>query len=157
MTYQEFNPSDKLKSIIDSFWLFSDSEKVEDERILPDGCMDIIFNLGNSTSSIQKNTIGISGMMTTFSNESFNENSDLFGIRFKSGMLSKFAKFPMFEIKNQTIEASEIIPEFNIETIEKLEEQKSIEQKLQFIELRVCNILNKQKTSNDALIFLVIP
>jgi len=37
---------------------------VENEKISPDGSMDIIFDFGNSTSSISKNSIGIPGMMT---------------------------------------------------------------------------------------------
>ncbi len=156
MTYKEFKPSKKIEPIVDTYWSYSNLEKVENETILPDGSMDIIFNLGTSTSSISTNSIGISGMMTEFSNKSFNENSNLFGIRLKSGTLSKLTKFPLFEIKNKTVEASLIIPEFNLEILEKLDELKSTEQKIQIIENEISSILSTKKSSNDRHIFSVI-
>ncbi len=156
MTYQEFKPSKKLAPIVAAYWSFSNLEKVENERILPDGSMDIIFNLGSSTSSIPKHSIGVSGMMTKFSDKSFDENTNLFGIRLKSGILSQLTKFPLFEAKNKTIEASLIIPVFNLEILEKLEEQKNFEQKIQLVENKIYSILNTKKNSNDSLVFSVI-
>ena len=156
MTYQEFKPSKKLEPIVDAYRSFSNLEKVENEKILPDGSMDIIFNLGSSTSSILKYSIGVSGMMTKFSDNSFDENTNLFGIRLKSGMLSQLTKFPLFEVKNKTTEASLIIPEFNLDLLEKLEGQKNSEQKIQLIEDKIFSVLNTEKTSNDSLVFSVI-
>ena len=66
MNYREFKPSKKLEKLIDSYWLFSDLNRNENQRILPDGCADIIFNLGKSSSAIPKETIAISGMMTKY-------------------------------------------------------------------------------------------
>ncbi len=156
MTYQEFKPSKKLEKVVDAYWTFSNSEKVENEKILPDGSMDIIFNFGNSTNSISKNSIGISGMMTKFSDKSFDENTNLFGIRLKSGMVSQLTNFPLFEVKNKTAEANLIILAFNLEILEKLEGLKSIEKKTLLVENEIYSILNTKKTSSDSLIFSVI-
>ena len=41
---------------------------------------------------------------------------------------------PLFEIKNRIIDASEMIPELNIEKLEQLKEQKSNKRKLELIE-----------------------
>ncbi len=154
MKYQEYAPTSKLKAVVDSYWLYTDLKKVENERILPDGSMDIIFNLGSSGSSIPQNTIVISGMMTKFSDKLFNKGSELLGIRFKSGKLSNLTSFPLFEIKNKIVTASEIIPQFTTEKLEQLKEQKNIEQKINFIEQTINNTLKNEL--NDTLIFSVI-
>ena len=151
MKYQEYKSSKKFEKLIDSYWLFSDLNQNENQRILPDGCADVIFNLGESTGSIPKETIAISGMMTKFSDETIDKNSELFGIRFRTGQLSNFTKHPLFEIKNKIINASEIIPELNLETIEQLAEKKDIENKLMFVEELLLKILDSSKTTSDPL------
>ncbi len=156
MSYQDFKPSKNLDHIVDSYWFFSSLEPVESEKILPDGCIDIIFNFGALTNSIATNAVGVSGMMTTFSDKSFDKNTDLFGVRFKPGMLSKLTAFPLFEIKNKIIEASAIIPKLNIEIVEQLKELKIIDDKIQFIEREIIDLLYDRPPSNDALIISVI-
>jgi AraC-like DNA-binding protein len=156
MTYQELKPSKNLEHIVDSYWFFSSLEPVESEKILPDGCMDIIFNFGVITNSIATNAVGVSGMMTTFSDKAFDKNTDLFGVRFKPGMLSKLTEFPLFEIKNKITEASIVIPELNIETVGQLKNLNNIDKRIQLIEREIINILYAKKPSNDALVISVI-
>jgi AraC-like DNA-binding protein len=156
MAYQEFKPSKNLEHIVDSYWLFSSLESVDSEKILPDGCMDIIFNFGVLTNSIATNTVGVSGMMTTFSDKTFDKNTDLFGVRFKPGMLSKLTAFPLFEIKNKITGASIVIPKLNIEIVEQLKELNNIDKKVQLVEREIINILYKKSHSNDALVLSVI-
>lgn len=156
MPYKEFKPSKGLEHIVDSYWFFSSSEPLKNEKILPDGCMDIIFNFGALTSSIATGSIGISGMMTRFSDKEFDKNTDLFGVRFKSGMLSELTAYPLFEIKNRTIEASIIIPELKFEIIEQLKELKYIEKKVQLIDRQLIKILSAKSASNDGLVLSVI-
>ena len=98
MNYQEFKPSKKLEKLIDSYWLFLNLNRDENQRILPDGCADIIFNLGKTNSAIPKETIAISGMMTKFFDVSLDPGSELLGVRFKSGQLSNLTKHPLFAI-----------------------------------------------------------
>ncbi|MCK5854149.1 MAG: helix-turn-helix transcriptional regulator, partial [Sulfurovaceae bacterium] len=97
-----------------------------------------------------------SGMMTTFSDKTFDKNTNLFGVRFKPGMLSKLTTFPLFEIKNKIIEASIVIPKLNIETVGQLKELCNIDKKIQLIERKIINTLYTKSPSNDAFIFSVI-
>ncbi|MCD4789230.1 MAG: helix-turn-helix domain-containing protein, partial [Bacteroidales bacterium] len=152
MNYKKFKPSKKLEKLIDSYWLFSNLNRNENQRILPDGCADIIFNLGKSNNAIPKETIAISGMMTKFFDVSLLAGSELLGIRFKSGQLSNLTDYPLFEIKNKTVDASEIIPELNLEKLEQLKKQKNIENKLKLIESIIYKILNTKKLPVDSLV-----
>ena len=156
MPYQEFKPSKKLAHVVDSFWFFSSLERVKNEKILPDGCMDIIFNFGSLTGSIAPNEIGVTGMMTEYSNKSFEKNTALLGVRFKPGMLGEISSFPLFEIKNSITEASVIVPEFNLEAMERLIELKSIAHKLKLIEDVIFKIINSKSAVNNSLVFSVI-
>ncbi len=56
MRYREYKPSNELENLIDSYWLIKDLNQFENQRILPDGCADIIFNLGKANCLIQKET-----------------------------------------------------------------------------------------------------
>ena len=48
MQYLEVTPHPTLSTYVDAYWTASgNSEKQRIEKILPDGCVDIIFNLGN--------------------------------------------------------------------------------------------------------------
>ena len=152
MIYQEFKPSDKLKYLIDSYWLITGLNQFENQRVLPDGCMDIIFNLGKANNSIPKDTIAISGMMTKFSDVLLDNDSKLLGVRFKPGQLSNLTNYPLFEIKNNTIDASEIIPELNLEVLEQVEGRDNIKQGIALIDSTIYKILNRKKLTNDALI-----
>lgn len=156
MSYQEYKPSKELENIIDSYWLVKDLSRFENQRILPDGCTDIIFNLGKSNTSIQKETIVISGMMTKFSDVSLGNNTELLGVRFKTGQLSNLVECPLFEIKDKTIIASDLIPELNVEKLEQLQEKKKIEYKLEFVENVIFKILDTKQTNADILITSVI-
>jgi AraC-like DNA-binding protein len=156
MAYQEFKPSKNIEHIVDSYWFFSSSEPVKSEIILPDGCMDIIFNFGALTNSISKDAVGVSGMMTTFSDKTFDKNTDLFGIRFKPGMFSKLTAFPLFEIKNKITEASIVLPKLNLETVVQLKELNQIGKKIELVEHEIINILYTKAPPNDALVLSVI-
>jgi hypothetical protein len=101
MNYKELKPTNKIKKIINAYWIFSNIETNKNQTILPDGCIDIIFNLGKSTNSIPKKSIVISGMMTKYHNEVFEKNTELFGIRFKTGQLNCLTKYPLSEITNK--------------------------------------------------------
>jgi len=152
MQYQEYKPTKQLENIIDSYWLINNLNQAEKNRVLPDGCADLIFNLGEANSSIPKETIVISGMMTKYFDVSLDTDSELFGIRFKSGQLSNLTNCPLSEITNMIVEAFEIIPELNLIKPGQIKEQKNIENKLELIESFIYKILSTKKLPDDALI-----
>lgn len=162
MQFQKFKPSKNFKNIIASYWIIQNANQDELQRVLPDGYIDIIFNLGNDIfsnnkveSSIPKNCIAITGMMTKYSDVLLGSNSYLLGIGFKPGQLSKLTNHPLDEIKNKIIDAPDIIPELNGEKLEQIAEQKDIKNKINSIEIILSKILSAKKLPNDSLIFSV--
>ena len=111
MIYKEHQPSFQLGNFIDSIWEFSNLETNETMQILPDGCSDIIINIGEAPS------IFVSGIMTSFEESTFTPQTNLIGIRFKEGQLGQFTDFPIYETKNTQIDAIHLFPYFDLNTL----------------------------------------
>lgn len=112
MNYCQFNPHPALKNYIDAYWIVTGQHmEYQTEKILPDGCVDIIFNLGgdcktdNGNLTMQNEKVYLVGTMTTFKETSINNETKLVGIRFKPGAFSLFYKFgSLHDITDLTIE-----------------------------------------------------
>lgn len=112
MIYQQFDPHPALKDYVDAYWTATgDSKELQTERILPDGCIDIIFNLGddcivdNGNATLQHEKVYLVGTMTRFKDNSISSGAHIFGIRFKPAAFSAFYQFDVLhEITDQTIE-----------------------------------------------------
>ncbi|MBS1600036.1 MAG: helix-turn-helix transcriptional regulator [Bacteroidetes bacterium] len=112
MNYSQFLPDTSIAKYIDAFWKVSgESSTSMIERILPDGCVDIIFNLGNDCKTdngafvMQSAKVYFVGTMTTFKETIMDSDTNLFGIRFKPGAFSAFYKFnSLHALTDKTIE-----------------------------------------------------
>lgn len=162
MAYIEFNPSKRLRHIIDKFWL-SDNHIDNISRIFPDCSMDIIFNLGDSYFSkdrfenkIYNNEIILTGMMTNFSDVFINKDTKIFGVRFKPLGLNYFISFNFNSIKNNVIKINELIPTYWFELFQNVFLYKNIEDIIESFEDSITRILtfNDKSLDNDIQIFL---
>jgi len=57
--YQEIKPSKGIDNVIDSFWAFSNNKSSENFKVLPDTCVDFIFDLNQNKGFL-------SGIMTNY-------------------------------------------------------------------------------------------
>jgi AraC-like DNA-binding protein len=88
MGYQETQPTRTLSEFIEAYWLYENDSDVDDSiPIMPDGCMDIIFDLTSDD-------ILVYGPATSAKTVTMNPGQRLFGIRFCPGMLPLFIKYP---------------------------------------------------------------
>lgn len=112
MIYTQFNPHPALSNYIDAYWTAEgEGNGLEAERILPDGCIDIIVSLGASCKTDNGNFLMenekayLVGTMTRVKEANLNRDSKLIGIRFKPGAFSFFYTFSsLHEVKDITIE-----------------------------------------------------
>ncbi len=112
MIYKEIKPHPGLADYIDAYWI---SEGVEKQCvkgiILPDNCIDLIFNLGekyethNGALTMYPEKTYLVGTMTTFKESIMHASNKLVGVRFKPSAFSSFYSFASLnEIKDTTIE-----------------------------------------------------
>jgi AraC-like DNA-binding protein len=116
MKLSQVNPDKSLASYIDAYWVATgDSINTVTEKILPDGCVDVIFNLGsdcitdNGTFSMQSEKVYLVGTMTRFKETIMHSETKLIGVRFKPAGFSAFHTFSsLHQITDKTIEYEKI-------------------------------------------------
>ena len=112
MSYIQFAPHPFLAPYIDAYWKVTGSEYlVTTQKILPDGCVDIILNMGEDFLNadggfcLKNESACLVGTMTKFKNSVLLPQTNLIGIRFNPAGFSFFYKFAsLHEITDQTIE-----------------------------------------------------
>ncbi|MGY6650487.1 AraC family transcriptional regulator [Wenyingzhuangia sp. IMCC45574] len=133
LSYKEYIPSKNLNSIVDTIWIATNNGKETESIILPDGCVDIVFDLDKQTQFNSRNEIRVSGMMTKFKRVVSKKNSETLGVRFKTGQFNSISNIPLSEIKNTAISASNLFPKLNNSFLEELIEKKCHSEKVQLI------------------------
>ena len=100
MNYKETKPHPALGDYIDAFWITTNNENSPiSEKILPDGCVDIILNLGedcktdNGRFDIKNGETCLVGTMRHFKITELKAETKLLGVRFKPSAFSAFYKF----------------------------------------------------------------
>jgi len=112
MIYNQVKPHSGLINYIDAFWAVEGvGEQLRKECILPDGCVDLIFNLGddcktgNGSLTMQSGKTYLVGTMTTSQESFLNSQTKLMGVRFKPGAFSSFYNYaPLNQVTNKTID-----------------------------------------------------
>jgi AraC-like DNA-binding protein len=117
MIYNQFDPHPALSNYIDAYWTVTgERDGLKAERILPDGCVDIIFNLGadfktdNGNLLMENEKVYLVGTMTRLKEANLSRDSKLLGIRFKPGAFSFFYKFcSLHEVRDITVEFDRVL------------------------------------------------
>jgi len=151
MSYQEFSPSPLLQDYIDTFWISQDENHLATFRILPDGFIDIVFDLEGS-QTFSNSSIRVVGMMTAYKDVDYRNISKKLGIRFKAGQLNAFTKLPAFLLKNIAVSASEIHPEFNTILLEKLITLENWSDQKKMLENLLVELLKQINAPMDSLL-----
>ncbi|KAB2847127.1 MAG: AraC family transcriptional regulator [Melioribacteraceae bacterium] len=115
MNYFEIKPNKFLLPYINCYWTLngkSDLYYDNTERVLPDGCIELIINFekpfeqycGNGKFEKQPSAF-IVGQIKNYKLLKPSCNFDMIGIRFKPAGAFKFLNFPLDEISSQTVDA----------------------------------------------------
>ncbi len=150
--YTEYQPSRLLAPYIDNYWTeYQPSHLLEFKgtpeygmriHILPDGCTDFIFTLGEAVSKVKEETLVMQpyrsyfvGPMTKYSElVTYAEFVHQFGVRFLPCGLSGFTKLPLHEFANYRISTNEMQAVFDSTFIERLCEQNDVRGRIQVVE-----------------------
>jgi AraC-like DNA-binding protein len=102
-TYSEMAPAQALRSWIECYWhLRGAHDQSVRNRILPDGCTDLIVNLSRSDAPF------IVGPMPTAEVIEVASEVDLFGVRFRPGGAHRFLATPLHELLGSRVTASDL-------------------------------------------------
>lgn len=129
MGYQEFQPHPVLRPYIDAYWISKGDQRAPvSQRIYPDGCIDIIQNLGgdfltdSGAFTMKAGAAYLVGTMTRYKDTTTRADTFLLGIRFKPLGFPAFFKFSsLHEVAEKTIDFNnKLLPQihqYNNETI----------------------------------------
>jgi len=123
VTVKEFRPHSQLAAFIDGYWEVSGDEvQTSIDGVLPDGCIDILINVGEDFHIESENMVlkaekaYVGGAITHCIEAKTLPGMHMVGVRFKPGAFSHFYSFSsLHEITNLFVEVSaQLVPQRNL-------------------------------------------
>lgn len=135
MLHREFKPNTLLTPYIETYWSVCGYKQEEEfHKILPDGCIDIIFSFESNQLGLDNLYPNMVGALTAYSIGSYSNRIDLIGIRFKPFGITAFARTPIYEFTNKRINLTLIESLFDELFYVELPEKASAELKVNHID-----------------------
>lgn len=152
MLYSEIKPRAPLDSFVECFWtLEGEGAAAQPERILPDGCVELILNFGarfsqhsNDGRSIQPRNFLV-GQMTGPILISPSGAVELIGIRFHPGGTLPFLQVPLHEITDQVVELGSLSSRLERELTRAASAAPSLPEKIAALERFLTRCLTNNK------------
>ncbi len=144
MRYREFKPGAQLAPFVECFWtldsyasgetvLTKPSEAVEPERILPDGCVELILNFGSQFHEQRDDGQAeaqpmhfLVGQMTRPMLISPNGHVELVGIRFHPGGTLPFFRVDMQEVTDRVVELGALSRDLERQFVSRMDQVRSL-------------------------------
>jgi AraC-like DNA-binding protein len=99
MAYAEIEPAEALRPWVECFWTRREEESGGENRVLPDGCADLVFDLtGGEAMAV--------GTMTR--PLVVPSGGDLLGVRFRPGRAAAFLRIPLAEITDAQVSLGDL-------------------------------------------------
>ena len=158
--YKEVRPHQLLAEYIDAYWI-SEVTQFSRQRILPDTCADIIFNISEETIAagngelISPNTAFVVGTMTTFRDSLLPAHTRMLGIRFRPGGLNAFTRLPLQLITDGHLSLKEVALSWHSRLEPLLEKEKSLPAKINCMEKFLLQQLPVRNISADKIKYSV--
>jgi AraC-like DNA-binding protein len=137
--YLEYSPSPRLNPFVASYWSLQVSEIKEPEnyRVLPDGCIDLLFDNISRPSGV------IVGSMTKSVSVTLQPNANYFGVRFRPGGASSFLNISLKEIADTQLKLEDVWRNAYSEFSDVMD-NKQVKRQIETVE----NLLEKQLSNN---------
>lgn len=137
--YFEYSPDIRLSHLIETYWV-SDTmvSFASTRRILPDGCVDIIFSFTNNDGAgrLLPFMPYIVGTMTSFLDVSYDTGMvQMLGIRFRPNGITAFTKIPVSELTDKSIELALTETLFDSSFYERLSGFQTMKERIFSIEI----------------------
>lgn len=112
-TYTEIMPCQSLAPYIKCFWgtkkpvVTIEKDIKAEELIIPDTCMDIIFDVSYSENTINSSFIGINSEAFLAASKEEDKTTSIFAIRFYAWTAILFSDEPMTDVRNNFFDAQQ--------------------------------------------------
>lgn len=162
--YKEYFPCHLLSFYIDKYWEFEgEVSRGTCFNILPDGCTDFIFTLGEVANIDDCKLVMhpyrsyFVGSMTKYSRLIANSDTiNMFGIRFRPCGVSYFTSLPLPELTDARVYTGDLQTIFNDSIADVLCEKNSIGERIDFIEKYLLKHLHHNQYEVDRNILYAV-
>lgn len=141
MQYTERKPQPPLSGFVECFWMLeSEAPSTEPERILPDGCVELILNFGAQFSQHDEDKRRLQprsflvGQMTGPILISPTGPVQLLGIRFHPGGTLPFLRVPLHEIIDKVVDLGGLSSQLERELLRVTSQVRSLPEKTAAVE-----------------------
>lgn len=154
MTYLTFEPHTDLSAFINCYWTLESpqEDKPEKQRIVPDGCMEMIFHCGDlyqqyleGDDYIIQPKCFVFGQITKPLYIEPTGHTDIFAIRFQTDGFTPFVTFPIHEMENRAVSLEELFGEAGMAFQHKILEATTTKERIQIAEDFLLNALTDAK------------
>jgi AraC-like DNA-binding protein len=104
VSHREFPASPPFRAHIECFWCHESSAAIPSFRVLPDGCLDILFQKQGNRSG----ALSVVGTMTRAHVFELPARQITLGVRFKPAMAARFLRAGATELMDRTIELGDL-------------------------------------------------
>jgi len=160
MIYSELKPSHLLADAVRKYWFlegFINSEEMYIERILPDGCTELIIHYGNpfrklneDRQVLQENAF-VFGQLQRFIDLIPAKNIGVMGVRFHPWGLNQFIKIPSAELKGEAVSLKNLFGDSQLKLVDEIFEANNSTQRAgimdEFLITRYRHKINNEKLS----------
>src|SRR5262249_9551998 len=130
--YQEHRPGELLREHVECYWTVSSPKPGRTQRVLPDGCMDIIFDLPQALATI----VGTMTrpLVTTASR-------DLLGVRFRPGVAPALLRQRASDSTDKSLDLRDAWGRSALETAERVSSARSHGDRIALVEREILHRL----------------
>jgi AraC-like DNA-binding protein len=161
MHYQEFHPTEQLAKFIKCFWFLESApaQSASPERILPDGCPEIVFHLGdpfdqyNSEGTTERQPLALLvGQMRRHLLIQPTGRVRVLGVRFWPGGAYPFLTIPQDEIAEKVLALDSIWGTITHELHSKIADSATPTEGVRHVETTLLSRLNGFRRHDDAVL-----
>lgn len=151
--YKEFAPPNEIAHLVDAFWSFSIPDFTACNhsvpyRVLPDGCMDLIFGYQRSINGgIYRPHLTVYGSTDRYYMVDIQPSTELIGVRFSPGMAGLFLRQNPIDLFQQEARAQDCSEKF-VQVFDQLCECSSSAQAFNTLQI---NLLKIQRVDREDL------
>ena len=146
--YQEIRPAKELSHLVQSFWTFSQGESPEGFKVLPDSCIDLVFDITQGAAVV-------SGVMSKYQLRVLKAQSNLVGVRFKAEHFGMLSRVPLIDTRNLRVELSQVDSNFRSTILGRLNERSQTTENIALMEIYIKQIWSQANHEQDQLVLSV--
>jgi len=141
--YRERGPSTPLSGWLECGWSLESTQAIEEHRVAPDGCVDILYD--------RKQGLRVVGAMTVEQRFDYSHGAALAGVRFRPGMAGPFLGASPAELTDGTAALDDLWPRRARALQQRLDDARSIQDAAQILMVSLAAPVSAQNPVQRAI------